>query len=75
MAIFAAPRFSYTLMNGNPAPPLGEVWAQTELQLPRPAPGHFLNLFTGEVVERSPAGTLLGREIFRHFPVALLAGH
>src|SRR5207302_1311459 len=53
-------------------PPLASVWDNTELQLPRPAPTHLLNVFSGEVIE-SQNGTLLCREIFRSFPLALLA--
>lgn len=69
----AVPRFSYTLMRGQPSPPLGDVWEQTAIQLPRAAPNHFLNIFTGEIVAPGN-GTLLCREVFRHFPVALLVG-
>ena len=72
MAIVAAPRLSCSLMRGEMRPPLATVWDNTELQLPRPAPTHLLNVFSGEVIE-SQNGTLLCREIFRSFPLALLA--
>jgi len=72
MAIVAAPRLSCSLMRGEMRPPLAAAWDNTELQLPRPAPTHLLNVFSGEVIE-SQNGTLLCREIFRSFPLALLA--
>ena len=72
MAIVAIPRLSCGLMRGEMRPPLGAVWDNTELHLPRPAPTHLLNVFSGDVLESSN-GTLLCREIFRGFPLALLA--
>jgi (1->4)-alpha-D-glucan 1-alpha-D-glucosylmutase len=72
--IVAVPRFSYTLMKGQPAAPLGDVWEETTIQLPRATPKHFLNIFTGAIIEAGNAGTILCREVFRNFPVALLLG-
>jgi len=73
MVIAAAPRLSYMLMNGEQRPPIGEVWADLELQLPRQAPNHFFQLFSGRVCQITSRSTLLCREIFADFPVALLA--
>jgi (1->4)-alpha-D-glucan 1-alpha-D-glucosylmutase len=73
MAIVAVPRFSYTLMRGEMRPPLGEVWGSAELALPPQAPDEFVNIFTGETVRRTPGRTLLCREVFARFPVALLS--
>ena len=67
----AVPRLSYTLMNGEARMPLGDAWGNAEILLPR-ASHEFLNIFTGEVFTTSPARTLLCRELFLHFPVALL---
>jgi (1->4)-alpha-D-glucan 1-alpha-D-glucosylmutase len=75
LAVVATPRFPYTLMRGRVQPPIGEAWGNAELQLPAEAVGgRLLNIFTGEV---HPANgrSLLCREVFAHFPVALLAGY
>ncbi len=74
MAVAAAPRFAYTLMQGEMRPPLGEVWGKAEIALPQHAPSEFVNVFTGETVRRASGGALLCREIFARFPVALLSG-
>ena len=70
--ITIVPRLSYTLMRGKIQAPLGEVWEQAELTLPENSPSSFENLFTGERLNRTERGTLLCREIFARFPVAVL---
>ncbi len=72
VAIAAVPRLSLTLMKGREEPPVGAVWGDSELSLPQQAFGRQLrNIFTDEVF---PAGkTLLCREVFASFPVALFA--
>jgi (1->4)-alpha-D-glucan 1-alpha-D-glucosylmutase len=70
--LVAVPRLAYSLMKGKPAPPLGEVWETTELPLPV-AGDEFVNVLTGERLSSTPTRTLLCREIFQRFPVALLA--
>ena len=72
--ISIVPRLSYTLMRGKMQTPLGEAWEQTELVLPESSPEWFENLYTGERLKRSETGTLLCREIFARFPVAVLVG-
>jgi (1->4)-alpha-D-glucan 1-alpha-D-glucosylmutase len=72
--ITIVPRLSYTLMRGKMQAPLGEVWEQAELTLPENSSPSFENLFTGEKVNRTEKGTLLCREIFARFPVAVLVG-
>ena len=52
--------------------PLGEIWGDTEFALPPGIEGEFVNLFTGEVVRTTASRTLLCREVFFSFPVALL---
>jgi len=55
--------------------PLGELWRDTAVQLPRGAPSDWRNIFDGDPIVRHtgrPAGTLLLREILQHFPLALL---
>ena len=73
-ALVAVPRFSYTLMRGEMRPPLGDVWGEAELALPPGAPQEFENVLTGELVRQTPARSLLCRELFARFPVALLRG-
>ena len=72
VAIVAVPRLSYTLAGGAIRAPLGELWAGTELPVP-PRTAEFLeNVFTGEKIKVGVNRTLLGHELFAHFPVALL---
>jgi len=73
MAIIAVPRLSYTLVQGNIAVPLGESWGDTELAVPPRSANEFENLFTGEMIRVGANRSLLCRELFAHFPVALLA--
>lgn len=74
MVVTVVPRLSYTLSKGHEHAPIGELWGDTELVLPRNAPDFFANAFTGQVSATSAARTLLCREIFSDFPVALLSG-
>jgi len=71
MAITAVPRLSYSLIKGKEDPPIGAVWGDLELRLPKEAIGKRLrNVLTGEVLPAGPS--FLCREIFASFPVALL---
>jgi (1->4)-alpha-D-glucan 1-alpha-D-glucosylmutase len=72
IAIIAAPRLSCTLMKGKEELPMGTAWGDMHLQLPSEVVGQRLrNIFTGE---RFVAGnSLLCRELFGSFPLALLA--
>jgi (1->4)-alpha-D-glucan 1-alpha-D-glucosylmutase len=73
-AIVAAPRLSYTLMKGIEKPPLGSAWNNVELVLSEEVVGRRLrNVITGELVTPSSTNSLLCREVFAHFPVALLS--
>jgi (1->4)-alpha-D-glucan 1-alpha-D-glucosylmutase len=72
VAIVAAPRLSYTLARGKLQPPIGELWDSTELPVPSRTAEFLENVFTGEKIKVTPARTLLCRELFAHFPVALL---
>jgi (1->4)-alpha-D-glucan 1-alpha-D-glucosylmutase len=71
-AISVVPRLTYTLMRGEMKMPLGEIWGDTEIALPPGIEGEFVNLLTGDVVRTTATRTLLGREVFCSFPVALL---
>jgi (1->4)-alpha-D-glucan 1-alpha-D-glucosylmutase len=72
MAAIIVPRLSCTLMKGEIKPPLGPVWENTSLELPRESAEHFLNIFTGKVIATNAAHELACSEIFADFPVALL---
>ncbi len=73
MAVAAVPRLPHTLANGAPEAMSATVWGNTELMLPAHAPGELQNVFTGEIV-RASNHVILCRELFAHFPVALLRG-
>jgi (1->4)-alpha-D-glucan 1-alpha-D-glucosylmutase len=72
IAITLAPRFAYTLMKGEMRAPVREAWGEASIPLPPGNAQEFRNIMTGETV-RAHQGTLLCREAFRSFPVALLA--
>lgn len=74
IAIVAVPRLTYELTGAVINPPIGEVWKETEIPVPSKAPEYLENIFTGEKIRVTPHRTLLCREVFAHFPVALLAG-
>jgi (1->4)-alpha-D-glucan 1-alpha-D-glucosylmutase len=74
MAIVVVPRFSYTLMKGRTAPPIGDAWGNTELLVPQHAPNYFENVLTGEMVRVTSQRTLQCREVFANFPIAVLSG-
>jgi maltooligosyltrehalose synthase len=67
------PRLSHTIAAGEQRPPLGELWKDTTITMPR-ASSEFLNVFTGEVLSTSASRTLLCSDLFSHFPAALLLG-
>jgi (1->4)-alpha-D-glucan 1-alpha-D-glucosylmutase len=74
VAVVAVPRLSFTLAAGAVRPPLGELWDDTALPVPAQTTEFVENVFTAEKVKVTPARTLLCREVFAHFPVALLVG-
>ena len=75
MAITAVPRLPYTLYGGAAATADPERWGNTP---DRPACAgalpNFVNVLTGERVQASNGDRCSCREIFAHFPVALLIG-
>ncbi len=75
MAVTATPRFAYTMMGMERAFPMGEAWRNAELALPPRAPAEFLNVLTGEIVKTTASRSLLCRELFAHFPLALLTSY
>ncbi len=73
VAIVAVPRLSYQLAQGSMSAPLGDLWQDTELPVPSRTTEYLENIFTGEKIRVTANRTLLCRELFRSFPVALLA--
>ena len=75
VAVVVVPRLSCTLMRGRLQSPLGEAWGNAALQLPPETMGaRLLNIFTGEVLPAN-GRTVPCRDLFAHFPVALLAAY
>ncbi len=72
-AVVAVPRLAYKLCDGRSDPPLARHWGDTQLQLSPRAPADFVNVFTGERL-RAEKGLISCRDLFAHFPVALLGG-
>ena len=72
-ALVVVPRLTYKLTGGEQRPPIGEVWGNTELPVPQGA-ASLRDVFTGKEFLPSASRTLLCRELFAHFPVALLLG-
>lgn len=70
--VVAVPRFSYSLTGGKLMPPIADVWKNDSIRLPDGAPREFENIFTGETVSAAD-NSLLCRELFRSFPVAVLS--
>ncbi len=70
-------RFLTRVVSGTETLPLGDVWQDSILLLPDEIPENtFTHTFTGEQLKTIEAGkgrALLLRDVFAHFPVALLA--
>ena len=72
VAIVAVPRLSYTLAGGAMRAPLAELWEKLSCRFHRDARSSW-KMFSPEKRSGSlPQRTLLCREVFAHFPVALL---
>lgn len=65
--VCVVPRLTYTLMQGRPGWPIGQVWGEQSIDVGEP--GRFVDLLTGET--RSGAQLRL-TEVFADLPVALL---
>ena len=73
-AITVVPRLASRLISTGTFP-IGEVWRDTAIQLPRNAPPDWRNVLDGDPITRQtgrPSSTLLLREILQHVPLALL---
>jgi len=73
VAIVAVPRFAHTLMKGRIAAPIGETWGDTEIQVTPNTPNLLENIFTGEAIEVSNRRTIACQDVFKVFPLGLLA--
>jgi (1->4)-alpha-D-glucan 1-alpha-D-glucosylmutase len=70
--IVVIPRFTFTLVQGQAAWPIGRCWEECKIQVPAHAAGTWMNTLTGEmchVVNHQ----LRASEVFAHIPVAILA--
>src|SRR6185369_11239210 len=70
-SITVVPRLIATLDTGD-APPLGEIWQDTQVELPRQLAGNYVDIFTGETVTADDAGGLRVAALLANFPVAIL---
>ncbi len=74
LAVTVVPRFPFTLAGGEVRPILGNLWGNAEVVLPVEAGNTELrNVLTGETLRVSGEHTLPAADVFRRFPVALLA--
>jgi (1->4)-alpha-D-glucan 1-alpha-D-glucosylmutase len=72
-ALIALPRLLTRLLPTTEQQPYGPaVWGDTVLRLPAGSERRWRNVFTGELVETTGAGTLPMGEVCGNFPVALL---
>jgi (1->4)-alpha-D-glucan 1-alpha-D-glucosylmutase len=72
--VVAAPRLACSLMRGAEQPPIASAWNETTLDLGPSFRGRPMrNVFTGEAVTPSNGTALLCRELFAHFPLAVLS--
>jgi (1->4)-alpha-D-glucan 1-alpha-D-glucosylmutase len=69
-SVTVVPRFLTGLVEYGGLPLGPEVWQDTGVILPEPAPSLWRNMLTGQVLSGNQ--TLWAGEIFQHFPVALL---
>ncbi len=75
-AIAAVPRFSARRVRPGAFPLGRRAWGKSALLLPRDAPDHWVNIFTGEELRASSENrrrVLTLRSVFQRFPVALLS--
>jgi (1->4)-alpha-D-glucan 1-alpha-D-glucosylmutase len=73
-ALVAVPRLVYKLTSGEVRPPTGDLWGNTELPIPQ-GMTKLRNVFSGREFQPGMRGMVSCRELFAHFPVALLACH
>jgi (1->4)-alpha-D-glucan 1-alpha-D-glucosylmutase len=72
VAVVAVPRLPGIISGGIERAPLGDLWGDTTLPVPSKAAEFMENVFTGEKIRVGTGRTLLCREVFAHFPAALL---
>jgi (1->4)-alpha-D-glucan 1-alpha-D-glucosylmutase len=75
--IVVASRWAATLMRGDVAPPVGQVWNDARIQLPAEVPvGEYIDVFTGRTLlvgASTDAGrTLKAHDLFSSLPVCVL---
>jgi (1->4)-alpha-D-glucan 1-alpha-D-glucosylmutase len=73
-AVTCVPRMLGSMI-APPAPPLGDVWGDTRIELPSGAPSTFRDVLTGAAVSPEPAAegsTIRAAALFDRLPLALL---
>ncbi len=77
LAISIAPRFVLTLTQGDPEPPLGEIWRGCRVQVPERFRDRstLRDWLTQQTVELEPGGYLEISQAMQKFPAALLVSH
>lgn len=70
--VVVAPRWMFTVMNGEMALPIGAVWGDAEVQV---GTGAFTDLFSGNSIVATPNGggvRVRVADVLRSFPIAVL---
>lgn len=72
--MFVGARFFYQLTQGAEHPPVGQVFGNTEVEIPNELKSHeFHNLLTGKTIQAGSWGSsLLASEVLADFPLAVL---
>ncbi len=73
VAVAVAPRLITGMTGFESGLPLGPVWGDTELELGNLESKSLRNVFTGQSVQIPESGRIRMEELFKSFPVALLA--
>lgn len=71
-AVTVAPRFGFTLSQGESHPPTGDIWDDTTIEVPAAANAALQNVLTGDEVTIGANGRLRIADALRRFPAALL---
>ena len=71
-AVTVAPRLSARLVGPDQAPVGEDVWGDTQLKLPAESASTWVDVITGEPLERGPDGAIRVADILRRAPVSVL---
>jgi (1->4)-alpha-D-glucan 1-alpha-D-glucosylmutase len=71
-AITLVPRHTAGLVGPDQAPVGSEIWADTSISLPDDAPSTWVDVITGDSIQKSADGALLVGDLLRLVPVSVL---